>query len=347
MLPSLVGRAFRRRQCDGELARARSATAVSLGILLCAMPASIAAQQPPRAGANGVPVPALQTFVAPVYPAVALLDQPLWVVKAEAIIRADGRVESVRIADPQVQVISPPTAGRKPPDPADNEVNRSVLDAVKQWVFMLPMVNGAVASVVVPITVRFEVFSAPEKSFFTATLPVAEMPSDFSMVYTQGFCTLDTRAGLFKVAAIGSTPAESRRLVLRGDELDSIYQEMRRVQLFEYPQAIYASYERGPSSQRDATWAITSDGLLVVMRLENSGPMVRQSSALHRFEVRQNGTVSTVTWEDTYSGASITRELEGIRAVINVVKRILERHQELRDIEAVAAECRPQFRDNQ
>jgi hypothetical protein len=314
---------------------------IVLIILLSAATTRVGAQQALRAGTNGVPVPAPQTFVAPVYPAIALIDQPRWVVKADALVDANGRVESVRVLDPEARPdSSAASAARKSPDPTATEVNGSVQDAVRQWVFAATTVDGAPVPIIVPITVRFEVFSPPFVSFFTERLPVSAMPSDFSMVYTQGVCTLDTRAGVFSVAPLGTAPADSRPVVLAANELDSIYQEMRRVRLFEYPAAIHASYARGPSSQRDASWATTAEGVVVVMRLENSGPMVRQASAVHRFDVQQNGKVSTVTWEDTYTGQPITREIEGIRAVINVVKRVLDHHQELRDLDAVAQDCR-------
>jgi hypothetical protein len=328
MVASLVDRAF------------RSGVPTAIVIVLWAVAPTDGAQERPRAGTSDVPVPRVQMVVAPVYPAIALLDQPRWVVKVDALVGADGHVENVRSIDPQPQDSAPAAADRRSSDPTAEEVNRSVQDAVRQWVFAPPMVNGRAAPVIVPITVRFEVFSPPAVSFFSEPLPVSEMPSDFSMLYTQGICTLDTRAGVFSVAPIGTAPAESRPLVLAGNELDSIYQEMRRVRLFEYPTAIYAGYERGPSSQRDATWAISGEGVLMVMRLENSGPMIREPSAIHQFDVRQNGKISTVTWDDTYSGTPITREIEGIRAVINVVKRVLDHHQELRDLQAVAQDCR-------
>ena len=309
-------------------------------IVLCAMPAAFAAQEPPRAGTNGVPVPMLQQFVTPGYAAIALLEKPRWVVKAEALVGPDGRVAQVRIVEPE----APPDRGRGSSSgvsaAAVSEVRTAVEQSVRRWVFESPDVTGKPSSVLVPITVRYEVFSPPATSFLTEPPPAGEMPADFSLRYTRGDCTLDTGAGTFTVAARKAAPAETIPLTLRADELDSIYQEMRRVRMFDYSRKLRAHDEHGTSAQRDAAWAVTGSGVIVEMRLDFSMPRPVQPPVEHRFELRQNGVTSAVQWIDGSAGPPIAREVEGMRAVVAVVKRVLERHAEVRESEAVIDDCR-------
>jgi hypothetical protein len=296
---------------------------------------------PPLAGTNGVQVPMLQQFVTPGYAAIALLEKPVWVVKVEALVGPEGRVEQVRIVEPEV----PPERGRSSSSPgvsaaAITEVRTAVEQSVRGWVFESPDVSGNASAVLVPITVRYEVFSQPAGSFFTEPPPPGVMPDDFSLRYMRGDCVLDTGAGTFTVAARRSAPSETIPLSLRSDELDSIYQEMRRVRMFEYSRKLRAHDEHGTSVQRDAAWAVTSSGVLVEMRLDFSTPRPAQPPVEYRFELRQNGITSTVQWIDGSAGPPIAREVEGMRAVVAVVKRVLDRHAEVRDLDAVVDDCR-------
>ena len=317
-------------------------------VLFCAMPVVIAAQEPVRAGANGVPVPRLQTFVAPEFPGIALLYQREWNVSAEALVGTDGRVQTVRILRPEEQTPRPqPLNGSAAllVGPDVNGVRRAVEGGIRTWVFSPPMVNGRSAPVTVPIAIRYEVFTSPSTSFFAGgtTPPAASRPDDFSLVYSEGFCTLDTGAGVFTRRPPGSIETRTARVSLTAAELDSVYQEMRRVHLFDYPSIIASNYrlEAGALGRREAEWSASDEGIAVTMRLESSGPTIRYPNALHVFSVTQNGTTTATQWDDAYVGPALSAEVEGVRSVIGLMGRILDSHLEIRDLKATATtQCR-------
>jgi hypothetical protein len=317
--------------------------------LLVAATAGVCAQQPdppPRAGTSGVPVPMIKTFVSPAYPSNALLDQSLWTVQADAWVDADGRIENVHVVQPEAPAASDAKRGTSVSAESINDVRRAVEEGVRDWVFDPPLVKGQPTALIVPVTVRYEVFGQPIPSFFKDPAPASAMPADFSLRYVQGDCTLDTRAGVFSVVPGGASPAETVHLSLRSDELDSIYQEMRRVRMFEYPERVHAQDVHGSSAQRDALFALTGEGIVVVMRLDLKVPQRLQPVEEYLFEVQQNGVTSIVRWTDASAGPAIAREVEGMRAIVAVVKRLIDRHPEIRDLEGVARGCGPMPRSD-
>lgn len=128
-----------------------------------------APQEPPpvRAGTPGVPVPALDVKVAPVDP-LPLGGRESRVVLLEAMVDREGRVRNVRIIQP-------------PPDPPDwppiilrtaDLLRDSAASAVRQWQFESRAAGPA--TIIVPITVRFEALPLPPIPSFFQDAPPAE-----------------------------------------------------------------------------------------------------------------------------------------------------------------------------
>ena len=81
--------------------------------------------------------PVKTTDVAPVYPLIARQARLQGVVILEAVLDAQGRVESVRVL-------------RSIP-----QLDRAAVDAVQQWRFTPALLNGQAVPVVMTVTVNF------------------------------------------------------------------------------------------------------------------------------------------------------------------------------------------------
>jgi TonB family protein len=86
---------------------------------------------------SGMKAPVKTTDVAPVYPLIAKQAHLQGVVILEAVLDAQGRVESVRVL-------------RSIP-----QLDRAAVDAVQQWRFTPALLNGQAVPVVMTVTVNF------------------------------------------------------------------------------------------------------------------------------------------------------------------------------------------------
>jgi protein TonB len=86
----------------------------------------------------GIQAPRKITSVDPIYPQLARTAHAEGMVILEAIIDAQGRVESVKV------LRSLPL------------LDQAAVDAVKQWTFTPAMLNGAAVPVVMTVTVNFQ-----------------------------------------------------------------------------------------------------------------------------------------------------------------------------------------------
>ena len=86
---------------------------------------------------SGMKAPVKTTDVAPVYPMIARQAHLQGVVILEAVLDAQGRVESVRVL-------------RSIP-----QLDRAAVDAVQQWRFTPALLNGQPVPVVITVTVNF------------------------------------------------------------------------------------------------------------------------------------------------------------------------------------------------
>jgi protein TonB len=86
---------------------------------------------------SGMKAPVKTTDVAPVYPLIARQAHLQGVVILEAVLDAQGRVESVRVL-------------RSIP-----QLDRAAVDAVQQWRFTPALLNGLAVPVVMTVTVNF------------------------------------------------------------------------------------------------------------------------------------------------------------------------------------------------
>jgi len=86
---------------------------------------------------SGMKVPVKTTDVAPVYPMIAKQAHLQGMVILEAVLDAQGRVESVRVL-------------RSIP-----QLDRAAVDAVQQWRFTPALLNGQAVPVVMTVTVNF------------------------------------------------------------------------------------------------------------------------------------------------------------------------------------------------
>jgi TonB family protein len=92
---------------------------------------------PPMHLHSGMKAPVKTTDVAPVYPLIAKQAHLQGVVILEAVLDAQGRVESVRVL-------------RSIP-----QLDRAAVDAVQQWRFTPALLNGQAVPVVMTVTVNF------------------------------------------------------------------------------------------------------------------------------------------------------------------------------------------------
>jgi protein TonB len=86
---------------------------------------------------SGMKAPVKTSDVAPVYPLIAKQARVQGVVILEAVLDAQGRVESVRVL-------------RSIP-----QLDRAAVDAVQQWRFTPALLNGQAVPVVMTVTVNF------------------------------------------------------------------------------------------------------------------------------------------------------------------------------------------------
>ncbi len=98
-----------------------------------------APRQPVRVGGQ-LAVPALLYRVEPVYPAVAASAQVTGMVILEAVVGADGCVESVKVLRSASKLLDPPS-----------------IDAIKQWRYSPLMLNGIPTPFVLTVTFNFSI----------------------------------------------------------------------------------------------------------------------------------------------------------------------------------------------
>ena len=298
---------------------------------------------PPVRPGPAARVPVLVNFVAPEYPGRARIVRSQAVVTLDVVVGGDGRVQDVVVLSP---LPLPPPA--PPPALLPARVARLVVDlgdpaqfrepvvkAVRQWTFEPSSI--AATAVTIPVRVSFEMLPAPRQSSFfgdESAVPPIATPADFEVIYSFGGygCRLDTRAGEFRMSGAPSSPYSpvAVRVTLTPAQRESIYREMVRVGFFESG-SIPVDYSRVPNTApSEARFETGTAGIEVLVRAVPEMGVSAQPSVRHTIEASRGGTSKTVTWDDQYVGPALSREMEGIRLVIERLQRVLQEHDAVR-----------------
>ncbi len=108
-----------------------------VGIAAAVPPPAPAAPPPPMRLHSGMKAPVKTVDVAPIYPMIAKQAHIQGMVILEAVLDAQGQVESVRVL-------------RSIP-----QLDRAAIDAVQQWRFTPALLNGQAVPVIMTVTVNF------------------------------------------------------------------------------------------------------------------------------------------------------------------------------------------------
>jgi protein TonB len=103
-------------------------------------PAGAAASTKPVRPGGVIRAPERVTYVAPVYPTLALTARVRGLVIIEATIDTQGRVQEARVLRSDSQLL-----------------NDAALAAVRQWIYTPTLLNGVPVSVVMTVTVNFQI----------------------------------------------------------------------------------------------------------------------------------------------------------------------------------------------
>ena len=97
-------------------------------------------EEPKVVRAGGViRAPSRLNYVAPIYPSIAIAARIRGLVIIEAVIDTDGRVQDARVLRSDAPLL-----------------NDSALTAVRQWTYTPTLLNGVPVSVIMTVTVQFE-----------------------------------------------------------------------------------------------------------------------------------------------------------------------------------------------